>query len=327
MKVVSTVPRERFEQFGVTFPDPWEVVYAGFRCGDDALIQACKDADCLFVTSVETVGAAVIEACPQLKLIHTEGVAYHGVDTQEAAKRNVYVCSNVAVNNTSVAEHTVGLMLAGLKRVVDVDVQIHTQGYLSAQKQYRKEGQHELRSMHVGLIGFGAIGREVARRLLPFGCSVSYYDAFRPNAETERELNVSYLELDQLIRQCDIISLHVPLLESTRHMLSTEQFSAMKETALLVNTARGEIIDQEALVQALENGEIYGACLDTVYPEPAPEDLPLLNLSEAAGRRLIVTPHIAGTTDEAFVRMLERAVANMQRIENGERPVNIVNGL
>lgn len=327
MKVVSTVPRERFEQFGVAFPEKWEVVYAGFRCGDEALINDCKDADCLFITSVETIGSAVIEACPSLKLIHTEGVAFHGVDIQEAAKRNVYVCSNIAVNNASVAEHTVGLMLAGLKRVVAVDGQIHAQGYLNAQRQYRREGQHELGSMHVGLIGFGAIGREVAKRLMPFDCTVSYYDAFRPDTETEKELHVSYMDLDQLIRQCDIISLHVPLLDSTRHMLSAEQFSAMKKTALLVNTARGEIIDQDALVRALENGEIYGACLDTVYPEPAPEDLPLLNLSETASRRLIVTPHIAGTTDEAFRRMLEGAITNMKSIEKGERPIHVVNGL
>ncbi|MDO4572410.1 MAG: NAD(P)-dependent oxidoreductase, partial [Clostridia bacterium] len=141
----------------------------------------------------------------------------------------------------------------------------------------------------------------------------------------EQALGVDYLELDELLADCDIISLHVPVLDSTYHMLSAPQFKAMKRAAYVINTARGEVIDQDALVEALESGEIAGAALDTLTPEPAPRELNILNMSEAAQKRLTLTPHIGGTTDEAFARMLRGAIENFTRVASGGAPVNVVN--
>jgi len=132
------------------------------------------------------------------------------------------------------------------------------------------------------------------------------------------------LELDELLRTCDVITLHVPVLPSTRGMINAEALDKMKPETLLINTARGELIDQDALYEALAAGKIYGACLDVFTPEPVPEDLTLLNLPDEAKDRLIATPHIAGTTDEAFKRMLQWSIDNVQRMENGEEPINIV---
>lgn len=326
-KVVSTVPAQRFEKFGVAFPDDWSVTYLGAPYTEEEMSAACCDADYLFVNSVHPVTARVIRENPQLKMIHVEGVAFNTVDTEAAKEAGIPVCNNRAVNNGAVAEHTIGLMLAGLRRTAAYSHEIISDGFAACQGVARAEGQHELAGQHVGLVGFGAIGREVAKRLKNWGCKVSYYDAFRPTAEVERELEVDYMEQDALLRECDIISLHVPVLPSTVGMINSQVLASMKPNALLINTARGEIVDQDALCDALNQGQIAGACLDTLTPEPAPKDLPLLNLTGEAARRLIVTPHIGGTTDEAFTRMLLWAIANMQRVERGEKPINIVNGL
>lgn len=324
VKVVSSVIRQRFERFDVSFPEGWEVEYINFPYTDEELIAVCKEADFLFLDSVHPASAGVIAACPNLKMIHVEGVGYNNVDIEAAKTAGIPVCNNRAVNNGAVAEHTIGMMLACLRRTAACNEQIKNDGYSVCKKQFYSQGQHELASMHVGLVGIGAIGKEVAVRLKNWGCKVSYYDAYRPNAEVEQELGVEYIELDDLIRTCDIISLHVPVLPSTYHMLSTKQFESMKNTALLVNTARGEIIDQMALADALENGKIYGAALDMLDPEPAPGYHPLLNLSAEAQKRITITPHVGGTTDEAFQRMLGNAIANMQRILNGEQAINLV---
>jgi D-3-phosphoglycerate dehydrogenase len=326
-KLVCTVEKERFDKYGIHFSPDWEVQQLAIPYTEEALIAACKTADYLFVGSVHPVTAAVISACPHLKMIHVEGVASDKVDIAAAAKHNIPVCNNRATNNGAVAEHTIGLILASMRRTPYCNERVHTIGFAACMKEYRQEGERELAGKHVGLIGMGAIGREVAKRLLNWECRVSYYDAYRPNAETEQALQIDYLPLEEIIESCDIISLHVPVLPETIGMMNTERFRRMKKTAFLINTARGEVIDQDALAQALEEGEIAGAALDILTPEPAPADHVLLNLSPAATKRLIVTTHVAGTTDEAFSRMLKNAIENFERVERGEKPINIVNGL
>ncbi len=324
-KVVSTVIRERFTKFRVFFPDAWEQVYVPFPYTEEQLIDACWGADFLLVNSTHPVTRRVIESSPSLKLIHTEGVGFNRVDVDAARECGIPVCNNRATNNDAVAEHTIGLILAGLRRTAYNDLRIRQIGFGATQQEFLSEGQRELKGQHVGLIGIGAIGKEVAKRLAPWGCRVSYYDAFRPSPELEAELHVAYLPLDELIRDCDVISMHVPVLPTTVDMISFPQFAAMKKNALLINTARGEVVNNAALVDALETGKIYGACLDTLYPEPPAPDHPLLTLSPEAARKLTVTPHAGGTTDEAFTRMLNGAIGNMLSVERGDKPVNVVN--
>lgn len=323
-KVVSTVPLSRFERFGIYFPENWETVYLP-EYNEDSLAREVEEADFLFVMSVHSVTEKVIENAKNLKMIHTEGVGFNAVDCEAAKKRGIYVCNNSAVNNGAVAEHTIGLMLAGLRRTVMTDEQIKNGEFGSCQKKHRSSGSNELSNRCVGLIGFGAIGKEVAKRLISFGCKVHYYDAFRATPEQEESAHVTYMDFDELIRSCNILSLHVPVLKNTINMLSYKQFDQMSEDTLVVNTSRGEIIDQNALADALINKKIYGAALDTLYPEPPDKDNPLMNLDESAMKRLILTPHIAGTTDEAFTRMLKNAIQNMQIMLEGKKPVNIVN--
>ena len=324
-KVVSSVPKQRYDKFNIHFPKDWEIHYINAPYTEEELIAAGQDADYLFLMSMHPLTGEVIRALPHLKMIHTEGVGVHLVDLEAATARGIPVCNNHAVNSGSTAEHTIGLILAGLRRTAACDAQLKTEGFRETQRQFIAAGQRELAGLHVGLIGFGSVGKEVAKRLKAWCCKLSYYSTRRDAPELEQELGVQYLERDALISTCDIISLHAPVLPETRHMISAPELGAMKRTALLVNTARGELVDQMALAEALEKGELYGAAIDTVYPEPAPADHPFLHLSPEAARRLTWTPHIAGITDEDFTRMLTNAIANMQRRERGERPLNIVN--
>lgn len=324
--VCSTVPAARFERFGVSFPEDWTVRFVEKPYTDERILACGRDADYLLVGSVDVCSGEVIRSMPNLKLVHTEGVGFDKVDLAAAKERGIPVCNNRAVNNVSVAEHTVGLMLAGLRRTALADWQIKTQGYGKTEAAYLAQGEHEIFGQRVGLVGFGAIGREVAARLGAFGCKICYYDAFRPKPEVEQALCAEYMEQDELLRSCDIISLHVPVLPTTEGMINAKTLREMKPTALLVNTSRGEIVVNEDLAEALEQGIIYGAALDTVSPEPMPDDHPLRKLSPQAAARLTLTPHIGGKTDEAFIRMLRGAIDNFRRIENGEAPVNVVNG-
>ena len=326
-KVVSTVPQSRFEIFKVTPPAGWVVEFVGYPLSDETLIAACQDADFLLVGSVHTVSRAVIEACPSLKLIHTEGVGFDKVDVQAAKEAGLPVCNNRAVNNGAVAEHTIGLILAALKRIVYADREVKARDFASVQTQLRTEGLHELKYQHVGLIGCGAIGQEVARMLSVFGCRVSYYDAFRPAAERETALGIDYLPLEDLFRQCDIISLHAPVLPDTINLINEKSIDLMKDGVILINTSRGELIDQPAAAAALEKGKIGILAIDTLAPEPPARDHAFLTLSAAAEARFIITPHVAGTTAEAFTRMLQWVIADFSDALEGKLPGRVCNGV
>ncbi len=326
-KVVSTVPKTRFEIFGVAIPKEWETVFIDYTASDDEKIKACEGADFLFVGSTHEVSAEVIKKTKSLRMIHVEGVGFNKVDYETAKQEGIPVCNNRASNNSAVAEHTVGLIIAALRKIPLGNIELYNRDYSEVQSEFRQKGIHELSAMHVGVIGMGEIGKETARMLGVFGCKISYYDAYRPTTEREKELNIEFMELDNIIKTCDVISLHVPVLPSTEGMIGKKQLGMMKKSALLVNTSRGELIDQDALVAALENGEIYCAAVDTVTPEPPAKDHPLLNMSKEASDRFIISPHIAGTTVEAFTRMLQWAIADFQKVLDGEMPNNIVNGV
>lgn len=326
-KVVCTIPGTRFKKFGVNFPAGWEVEYLNDATAEEELVSACKGADFLFVQSIDTVSRSVILNSPSLRLIHVEGVAFDKVDTEAAKGVGLAVCNNRAVNSIAAAEHTIGLMISGLRRIPLADKQLKHRSYADVQTEFWSLGVHEIYSRHIGLVGMGAISLELVRRLAPFGCRISYFDVYRQTPERENELNLGYLPFEDLIKECDIISVHVPVLPNTVNMIGAKQFDQMKRTAFLVNTSRGEIIDQTALAEALENEKIYGAAVDTIAPEPPQKDHPLLTLSEEAASRLIITPHIAGTTNEAFTRMLKWAITNMQLVMEGKPPNNVVNGV
>ena len=168
----------------------------------------------------------------------------------------------------------------------------------------------------VGIFGMGAIGRKVAKIVQGFGAEVVYYDAFRLPEETEKELNVTFLQPEEIYKTADIISLHMPLLDSTRKMIDEKAIGMMKPDMLIVNTARGEIIDTDALLKAVRERRIWGAALDTVEGEPLPPDHPIFSEPH-----ILLTPHVGGNTEDNIVNMAACIFDNIERLERGETPV------
>jgi len=247
------------------------------------------------------------------------------IDVNAAKDKGILVANNRGANADAVAEATIALMLECFRTMSYYDTRLKSEPFVDVKNYALAKGVHELRGKHIGFVGMGAIAKEAVKRLQNWKVKISYYDTFRPTPEQEKELNIEYLPYDELVKQCDVISMHVPVFPETVGMLGEEQFKVMKKTAVVVNTARGEVIDQPALAKALEAGQIAHAGLDVLSPEPVPADHPLLNMSPEGAARLTLTPHTGGMTDEAFITMLTVAVENFERMERGEEPINVVN--
>ena len=198
---------------------------------------------------------------------------------------------------------------------------------MEMKEQCMTEGLTELSACKVGLVGFGDIARATAERLAPFGCELYYYTRHRRTPEEERKYGVTYLPLEELAETCDIVSLHCAVTDETRNMVDDALLRRMKPTAYLVNTARGDLVDNAALVQALTEGRIAGAGLDTLAPEPVPDGHPLTVLPQEIQDRVALAPHLGGITEASFRRAHAHMWRNAERLAAGERPDCVVNGL
>lgn len=325
-KVIALREPKGVQRFGIDLPEGMDFDFIEYPCSDEDLIAATKDADILWCGPVDIIGKNIIEACPKLKLIQSLGVGFDKIDLETTKEKGIYVCNNRAVNAASVAEHAVGLMLACLKKTATTDARIKKGGFGECFAEYKKNGHNELGTRTVGLVGMGAIGKKAAKFLHAFGAKILYYDVFQAPKEVEDEFEMKFSTLDEIYAECDIISYHVPVLDSTRGMVNRETIAKMKQDVIIINVARGEIVDNESMREALNNGRVY-AGLDVIAPEPPADDHPLLNLTDAGNARLTITPHIAGTTNDAFKRMVTWSYDNMKRVVAGEKPNNIVNGL
>lgn len=299
-------------------PD-WKLTHCVWN--DDEIVASNPDA--LIVDAITPVTAELIAKLPNLKLIHSQGVAFDRIDCQAAKERGIYVCNNAGVNAVAVAEHGVMLILATLRKLVESQEAV----FAGKQEAYKLScfgnSPDELYGKKVGIIGFGAIGRELAKRLAAFGCELYYNDVFRAKDESL----AAYMERDEILKQCDIISLHVPVLPSTEKMINDETLAMMKPDAILLNTARGALIDDEAVKRALTEGRLGAYVTDTLYPEPVTLDNPLLNLEPQARARVVYTPHTAGLTSGSFKRTYRNIWTNVALVEDGQRPNFVVNGL
>jgi phosphoglycerate dehydrogenase-like enzyme len=329
VRVVSTLPYNRLAASGVDFPPDWEVRYLGERedaFGEEVIAAAGQDAQFLLLTPYPVVGASLMEKLPALKMIQMVGVGYDNVDTEAAAQAGVVVANSPGINATTVAEFTIGIIILLLRRVLEGDQAVRQGRWKEVREAFLAEGLEELGESLVGLAGLGNIGQRVARLALAFGSRVVYYDVER-KTELERELGVSYLSLEELLSTADIVSLHLPLLPQTRNLIGERELALMKPRAVLINTSRGGLVDEAALVRAIEEGRIAGAAIDTFTQEPLPPDHPLLSLAPELSYRLLLTPHLAGVTRQSFGRGVKKAIENIARVARGEPPQYVVNGL
>ena len=263
------------------------------------------------------------EMCREMKnvrVIAQPSTGYDHIDVEACAKAGVPVANIGGANAVSVAEYTIMVALALLRRLILA----HTSTLRGEWLQWNlmELGTYELQGKTWGIVGFGRIGREVAKRLRPFEVKILYYDKVRFPKEVEEEYGVEYAPLPKLLRSSDIVSIHVPLTPETRGMIGERELRLMKPTAILINPARGEIVDEEALARALREGWIMGAAVDVYSREPPGPDHPLLNLGEA---NVILTPHIAGATTDARSRIIQVTIENIVRVLKGEKPINVVN--
>lgn len=297
-----------------------------FAASEDEIIAAARDADVLIVVPAhQLIPRRVIRALPRCRYILDLISGYSGIDIEAANEQGMLVTNMPDLFWEEVSDHTMALILACSRKVVELN-QLVKQGEWVADRMGSKLGGeiwpklNRLQGQTLGLIGFGGIARSVALKAKGFGMGIISYDPYVPPSVFE-EFGVESIELDRLLKESDFVSIHTVLSEETRGMLGLEQFEKMKPTAYIINTARGAIIDRDALYTALTQGLVAGAALDVTDPEPSnPDNNPLPGLGN-----VIMTAHSAGVGKVAFANVARLVPEQVFRVARGEWPHHIVN--
>ncbi|UZN22778.1 D-glycerate dehydrogenase [bacterium 3DAC] len=284
----------------------------------EELLRRVQGADAILSLLTDKIDKEVFDAAGEnLKIVANYAVGYDNIDIDEATKRGIIVTNTPGVLTDTTADFGWALLMAIARRVVEAD-------------QYARSGQWktwgpmlmlgtDVHGKTLGIIGFGRIGRTVAKRAKGFDMNVLYYDPIKADEETERQLNAKQADLDTLLKESDFIVICAKLTPENRHLLNKEAFQKMKNSAYLINIARGPIVDEEALVWALKNGEIKGAGLDVFEHEPKihPELIKMDNV--------VLTPHIGSASEETRGKMAQMAASSIVAVLTGKIPENIVN--
>lgn len=274
------------------------------------LLDKAHYADYFLVSGRQKIDRELIGKAVRLKMIQRTGVGTDMIDIGYTLEKGIPVYVNKGVNAHSVAEHTLLLMLASLRRLTSLDHELKSGIW---KKQSNGIRTNELRHKTLGLIGMGKIGQEVAALLKPFNCRILYYDMVRLDAETENALAIEYSDINTLFIESRLISLHCPLTDDTRCIINKKSIALMRDDAVLINTARGGLVDQAALYDALANNKIGAAALDVYMDEPVTANEKLLTLEN-----VITTPHIGGITKESFFEMMHKAMDNIRLFSEGK---------
>jgi lactate dehydrogenase-like 2-hydroxyacid dehydrogenase len=302
-------------------------IEAEFRTVNDPdpqnLKQELRDADVIIgdYTFRIPITAEMVESMSRVKLIAQPSTGYDHIDLAACRRKGIPVSNIGGANAVSVSEHTLALALMLMKRI----------GYGHRRMIEGAWVQDELLNVAAelngktwGIIGLGRIGKEVARRARAMGANVAYADLVRLPEDEEKKLEVSFLPLQRLLAESDVVSVHVPLTDKTRGIMGEKEFRLMKSYAVFINVSRGELTDESALAKAVTQGWIGGAGVDVFSSEPIKADNPLL-LAARDGANMVLTPHIAGATSDARMRIIQTTVENVVRVVLGQPPQNVVN--
>lgn len=278
------------------------------------IIEKAKNADALVVV-YEKITREIIEELNECKIIVRMGIGFNNIDLEAATDKGIYVVNVPDYCIDEVSDHTISLAFALLRKLHVYDKQAK-RGIWDLE-----DGKpiYGFRGKTFGLIGFGNIPKSVARKLSPFGFNIVAYDPFVSNEEAKK-YGVTLKTFDELLQISDVVSVHAPLVDSTHHLLNDEAFNKMKETAIVINTSRGPIIDSSALIRALENNKILGAGIDVLETEPPEEEKQLLKLDNA-----IITPHAAFYSEDSEGQLRISALEEVVRVLKGDKPKHLVN--
>jgi len=280
--------------------------------------QKLEDADFIVLRNFR-LDAPDITGLKKCKLIQRWGVGYDTVDIEAAGKQGIPVAITSGVNSASVAELVICLMLSVFRHVPVMNAQLKSGEW---ERQMFIDKSFMIKGKVAGLIGCGSIGKLVAKKLNAFDARVVYYDPIRMEESQENELGITYLAFDELLKTADILSLHLPSIDSTKGFINRDVFSKMKPTAILINTARGAIVNERDLIEALEKKVIAGAGLDCFVNEPIEKDNPLLRMDN-----VVLTPHVGGNTQDISMEMVDRVIENISLVREGKDldPRDLVN--
>jgi glyoxylate reductase len=283
----------------------------------EVLLKEVEDVDGLVSLLTDKIDAELFDRAKKLKIVSNYAVGFDNIDLDEATKRGIMATNTPGVLTETTADLAFALLMATARRIVEAD-KFARAGRWKTWGPMLMLGQ-DVYGAKLGLIGLGRIGYAVAKRAKGFDMDVMYYDMFR-NEKAEQELGLKFVELEQLLKESDFISIHVPLTPETKHLIDEKTLGLMKKTAILVNTARGPVVDEKALYEALVSNKIAGAGLDVMDPEPPSMDNPLLKLDN-----VIILPHIASASVATRTKMAVMAAENCVAGLKGDVPPNLLN--
>lgn len=300
--------RERFEAevWREYAPPPKEVI-----------IEKAKNVDALASLLSDKIDAEVFNAAPKLKIVAQLAVGFDNIDVQEATKRGIYVTNTPEVLTDTTADFAWALLMAVARRVVEADRYVRSGQWKVGWHPDMLQGR-DVYGATIGVVGAGRIGYAVAKRATGFDMKILFYDVI-PRPEMEK-LGAKRVELDTLLKESDFVSIHVPLMKETYHLVNADKLKLMKKTAYLINNSRGSVVDEKALYQALKEGRIAGAGLDVFEQEPTPVENPLLKLDN-----VVVAPHISSASYKTRSKMAEMVAENLVAFFEGRKPPNLVN--
>ncbi len=307
-------PGERADFMISEAPDDVEIVLVDPSLSDDEQAALCRDVSAMITSKVSV---DVLKQCPNVKIIQTLSAGYDMLDLAAILEMGILVANNGGANAIAVSEHTIAMMISlsgNLWHQYDLTMKQKT--WKTGMDKYRVK---EITDKTIGIVGMGRIGKQVAKRLKGFDTKTIYCDVVDIPQEVQEELNVQPVELDELLRESDIVTLHVPLTRRTRGMISDRELEMMKPDAFLVNCCRGPVVDEAALHRALSQHKIAAAGLDVLEVEPTPVDNPLFDLDN-----VVITPHMAGPGEESTQRAADFAYYNIAKLLSGEEAESLV---
>jgi phosphoglycerate dehydrogenase-like enzyme len=320
--VIVLRPEADFKRVDAMPPGAFSVTY---RAPDDPeLPQLLQQARVLLIPAVGPRLPAALFEGSTLKLVQVTGAGVDRLDEAALRRLGIPVANVPGGSNSAVAEYAVTAACSLLRRMSWSDAEIKAGNYDAFRKRMMADNLCGIDGLMVGVVGMGVIGLAVAQAFHRAGARISYHDPALRDAQAVAAMHAEALPLDALLRACDVVTLHVPLLPATRGLIGAQQLAQMKDGAILINAARGGIVDEAALAARLESGRLGGAAVDVYTSEPPAADNPLLRLGGEAAQRLLLTPHIAGVTRQSAAFLFRASWQNAARVLGGEAPVNRV---